>query len=253
MNGNITIKEKKSKGPVIIIIILVLVIVGLSTYILSDKGIIFTNKEEKTESNKKNTTTKTDKNTNSDDNTTKEEDTIKPLDLSKCLNNSTNTYSNQSEAPASKYGLSMSINQDKMSVTLNIDWATFGPISGATAYVGTVKTYQITGFTSKVKSAYIGDVGQDATGITLFFLMEDSTVSYMPMFIWKQDTQGNIYQVMNYTNDNFIIKGVLPTAKDVINLYTVNASNGSGWITTIAATKDGSFYDLGELFNNKDY
>lgn len=252
MNGNITVKEKKSKGPVIIIIILVLVIVGLSTYILSDKGIIFTNKEEKTESNKKNTT-KTDKNTNSDDNTTKEEDTIKPLDLSKCLNNSTNTYSDQSEATASKYGLSMSVNQDKMSVTLNIDWATFGPISGSTAYVGTVKTYQITGFTSKVKSAYIGDVGQDATGITLFFLMEDNTVSYMPMFIWKQDTQGNGYSQMNYTNDNFVIKGVLPTAKNVINLYIANASNGSGYITTIAATKDGSFYDLGLLFTNKDY
>lgn len=248
MDGNVTIKEKKSKGPVIIIIILVLVVVGLSTYILSDKGIIFTNKEEKTESNKKDTT-KTDNN----DNTTKEEDTIKPLNLSKCLNNSTNTYSDQSEAPTSNYGLSMSINQDKMSITLNIDWATFGPISGATAYVGTEETYQITGFTSKVKSAYIGDVGQDATGITLFFLMEDSTVSYMPMFIWKKDTQGNIYQVMNYTNDNFIIKDVLPTAKDVINLYTVNASNGSGWITTIAATKDGSFYDLGLLFTNKDY
>ena len=68
MNGSITVKEKKSKGPVIIIIILVLVIVGLSTYILSDKGIIFTNKEEKTESNKKETT-KTDKKDN-DDNTT---------------------------------------------------------------------------------------------------------------------------------------------------------------------------------------
>lgn len=147
----------------------------------------------------------------------------------------------------------MSINQDKMSVTLNIDWATFGPISGATAYVGTVKTYQITGFTSKVKSAYIGDVGQDATGITLFFLMEDNTVSYMPMFIWKQDTQGNGYSQMNYTNDNFVIKGVLPTAKDVINLYIASASNGSGYITTIAATKDGSFYDLGLLFTNKDY
>ena len=53
----------------------------------------------------------------------------KPLDLSKCLNNSTNTYSDQSEATASKYGLSMSINQDKMSVTLNIDWATSSDFS----------------------------------------------------------------------------------------------------------------------------
>ena len=83
--------------------------------------------------------------------------------------------------------------------------------------------------------------------------MEDNTVSYMPMFIWKKDTQGNGYSQMNYTNDNFVIKGVLPTAKDVINLYIANASNGSGYITTIAATKDGSFYDLGLLFTNKDY
>lgn len=250
MNEDITFKEKKGKGPVIIIIILVLVVIGLSAYIISDKGIIFTNKEEKAESNKKDTTTKTDKNTNSDDNTTKEEDTIKPLDLSKCLNNSTNTYSDQSEAPTSKYGLSMSVNQDKMSVTLNINWATFGPISGATSYVGTEESYQVTGFTSKVKAAYVGDVGQDATGITLFFLMEDSTVSYMPMFIWKKDTQGNIYKEMNYTNDNFVTKGVLPTAKNVINLYIANAPD---YITTIAATKDGSFYDLGLLFTNKEF
>ena len=252
MNGNITIKEKKSKGPVIIIIILVLVIVGLSTYILSDKGIILTNKEEKTESNKKDTT-KTNKKDN-DDNTTKEEDTIKPLDLSKCLNNSTNTYSDQSEAPASKYGLSMSINQDKMSVTLNIDWASFGPISGATAYVGTVKAYQITGFTSKVKNAYVGSIGQDITGVTLFFLMEDSTVSYMPMFVLRKDDLGNIREKMNYTDDNFTVTGLLPKVKDVVNLYTVTSTSGvSSASTTIGATKDGSFYDLGELFTNKDF
>ncbi len=72
---------RKVQGPVCIIIILVLVIVGLYLHLifLSDKGIIFTNKEEKTESNKKETT-KTDFLDN-DDNTTKEEDTIKPLIL----------------------------------------------------------------------------------------------------------------------------------------------------------------------------
>lgn len=55
-----------------------------------------------------------------------------------------------------------------------------------------VKAYQITGFTSKVKNAYVGSIGQDITGVTLFFLMEDSTVSYMPMFVLKKDDLGNI-------------------------------------------------------------
>ncbi len=80
----------------------------------------------------------------------------------------------------------MSINQDKMSVTLNIDWATFGPISGATSYVGTVKTYQITGFTSKLRLLILA-MSVKMLLVSLYsFLMEDNTVSYMPMFILKK-------------------------------------------------------------------
>ena len=37
---------------------------------------------------------------------------------------------------------------------------------------------------------------------------------------------------------------------NVIKLYTVDASNGSGWRTTIGATSDGSFYDLGDIIKN---
>lgn len=52
---------------------------------------------------------------------------------------------------------------------------------------------------------------------------------------------------MNYTDNNFTVTGLLPKVKDVVNLYVSSAS------TTIGATKDGSFYDLGELFTNKDF
>ena len=234
MNGNINTTEKKDRGPIIIIAISILIVVCIGAYLLGNKDTILKNKQENTE-------------------VKKNDDSIKPLDLSKCLNNSTNTYSNEGKVSSSSAGLSVSVNSDKTSATLKIDWTTFGPISGEESYPSATKSYQIAGFTSKIKAAYVGDMGQDATSITLFFLMEDSTVSYMPMFIWKKDSQGNVELQMNYTNENFTVKGVLPKAKDVVELYNVNASNGSGWVTIIAATKDGSFYDLGELFTNKEF
>lgn len=224
-------------------LVVVVLIIALELLIVGGISLLSSKEKEANKNNRPETTKK------KEDTTTK----VEPLDLKKWLNNSNNTYSNPLDATSSVYSLSMKVNSDKTSVSLSIAWTTFGPLVGMIDKGNEVKTYQITGFTSKGKNAYIGDVGQDATGITLFFLMECNTVSYMPMFICKQDTQGNIYQVMNYTNDKFVIKGVSPTAKDVINLYITNASNGSGYITTIVATKDGSFYDLGILFTNKDY
>ena len=231
-----TNNKKISAGVIVLIIALVLLIAG-GISLLSSKG-------KETNKNNKPETTK------------KEEDTTKvePLDLKKGLNNSNNTYSNPLDATSSAYGLSMEVNSDKTSVSLNIAWATFGPLVGMTDKGNEVKTYQITGFTSKVKNAYVGSIGQDITGVTLFFLMEDSTVSYMPMFVLRKDDLGNVREKMNYTDDNFTVTGLLPKVKDVVNLYTVTSTSGvSSASTTIGATKDGSFYDLGELFTNKDF
>lgn len=228
--------KKISAGVIVLIIALVLLIAG---------GIsLLSSKEKETNKNNKPETTK------KEDTTTK----VEPLDLKKGLNNSNNTYSNPLDATSSAYGLSMKVNSDKTSVSLSIAWATFGPLVGMTDKGNEVKTYQITGFTSKVKNAYIGSIGQDITGVTLFFLMEDSTVSYMPMFVLRKDDLGNIREKMNYTDDNFTVTGLLPKVKDVVNLYTVTSTSGvSSASTTIGATKDGSFYDLGELFTNKDF
>ena len=229
--------KKISAGVIFLIIALVLLIAGGIT--------ILSSKEKETNKNNKPETTKKEDNT-----TTK----VEPLDLKKGLNNSNNNYSNHLDATSSAYGLSMKVNSDKTSVSLSIAWATFGPLVRMTDKGNEVKDYQITGFTSKVKNAYVDIIGQDITGVTLFFLMEDSTVSYMPMFVLKKDDLGNIREKMNYTDDNFTVTGLLPKVKDVVNLYTVTSTSGvSSASTTIGATKDGSFYDLGELFTNKDF
>lgn len=243
-------KKKSKKGLIITIIFLVLIILGLVGYICYDKGIIFSKVESE---NKQSTTKAVD-----EDKTIIEETTIKELDLSKCLNTSNISYSNSSDV-AGDYGLSMNINSDKKSITLSIDWNKFGPLSTASAWAAEVKTYQISGFSKTISSTFVGDVGQDATGITLFYIMSDGTVEYTPLFNLKYDSQNNSYYEMNYTydyssdgritNQYFVTKGSISGVSDVVKLYNVDASNNSGWRTTIGAKANGSFYDLGNVIS----
>lgn len=248
--------DNKSNKLIVVIVILSLIIVGMGVYIAYDKGVIFSSVENDTKQsndNKELEETKEEQKNDSDDS-----NKIKPLDLSKCLNSSSGTYQNSSDVEGN-YGLSMSINQDQKSITLSIDWSKFGPLSNASSYASTVENYQITGFSKSISSVFVGDYGQDSTGITLFYVMSDGTVEYTPIFALKQDSQGNSYYEMNYTYDyssdgrvtgqHFATKGIINGVTDVIKLYTADYSipNGSGLRTTIGARKDGSFYDLGKL------
>lgn len=251
-NQSLKAKNKKNNLLVGIILLLIIIIIGMGIYIMYDKGILFSDTEvqDKKANNKKETVEKKKEN--------KEVEEVKPLDLSKCLNNNTNTYSNPTDIEGNT-GLSMRINPDKKSITLSIDWPVFGPLSMTAAYSPNVEEYQITGFSKEIKQAFVGELGQDAMGITLFYLMDDQTVEYTPMFILKMDSTNHSYYEMNYAietyGDNqmrtgFSTNGPVTDAKEVIKFYTVNASNGFGWITTIGTTKDGSFYDLGDMINN---
>ncbi len=241
-------KPKGNKGLIILIIILIIVILGMAGYIAYDKGIL-SNNQKTSEAQKTEEEKPTNENT---------EEVEKPLNLSKCLNNSTATYTNPQETEGN-YGLSMQINSDQKSINLSINWQIFGPLSGATAYASEIENYQITGFSKSIKSTFIGDLGQDAMGITLFYLMEDGTVEYTPMFIRKIDGQNNSYYETNYTYDygtdgritgqHFATAGMINQVTDIIKLYTADASAQVGWKTTIAAKKDGSFYDLGSIIN----
>lgn len=237
MNENIKNDSKKKN---IIIIILILVIIAMGGYILYDKNTIsLKSKEVKENSKKVQTPIKEEK-----------QEQIKPLDLNKCINNSNVTYTDSHLATNTDTtsGISMNINPDKTSVTLSINWNTFGPISMSSSWAPETRTYQINGFSGQIKDVYVGITGQDAMGITLFYLMEDGTVEYTPMFNFKTDSQGNSYYEMNYKTENsFTSSGKINTVTDVIKIYTVSATNGAGWSTTIGAKKDGSFYDLGSL------
>ncbi len=250
---NVEAKGEKKKYTILIVCLLLLIL-GLVGYIAYDHKLLFSSdvEQEEKKAEKKKETEK--ENSEPLESATEESSAPKALNLSLCLNNPGVTYSSPTQEEG-KYGLSMTINPEQTSITLNIDWNTFCSIVSSVVYGGgtcsqTIESYQITGFTKKVQQVFIGDLGQAANGITLFYLMEDGTVEYTPMFVRKTDAQGNSWYVLNYSGNNaatvhFESSGMVPSAKDVIQFYKVSASNGSGWITTIGATKEGSFYDLG--------
>ena len=144
---------------------------------------------------------------------------------------------------------------------------TFGPHSGASAWGKETEKYDVENLSGKVKAGYVGEVGQDVTGTTLFYLMDNGTVEYTKMFVIKTNPDGTTYYNMNYTYEkdsngkitgqHFESQGKVNGVEDAYELYTVDAvpDDGSdgpkigGYVTTIASKKDGSFYDLGNVID----
>lgn len=185
---------------------------------------------------------------------------IKELDLTKCLNNTEIQYSNPNQSQENTW-FSAEINDDKKSVTVTVNWDELIDNSFQKTSTG-MKTYQAKGFDKKIKKVYIDGFGQDYTsGQVLFYLMEDGTVEYTPLYISKQDINSprilfyvNLTSVTdingNVVEEYFESDGVIPEVTDVVDFYSVGASGERfGWHTTIAATSDGAFYDLFEIIN----
>ena len=159
--------NKLGKNKLIIISVIVIIIVLLVVL-----GIVFLNKTEKF---------------NIQDVTSSEK-----LNLSKSLNTKNLVYDNPTENEGD-YGLSMSINEDGKSITLNIDWDKFGPLSNMRYKGEGEKTYQIKDFSNKVYRVLIGEIGENLSGLTLIYLLDNGTVEYTPIFVVKEGTNGEKY------------------------------------------------------------
>ena len=123
---------------------------------------------------------------------------MKELNLSKCLNTKNITYSNASDIEGN-YGISLKINSDNKSITITEDLDKLMPLlppyASSTWVPNTLKSYQIKGFSKNIKETFIGELGQDITGLTLFFLMDDGTVEYTPYMIKKTNSDGSFYDL----------------------------------------------------------
>lgn len=240
---------------IIVLSVVALLLAGTVGYLIAEK--VISNKYENEAIDEKDDEVKGNENNTQQDIENMEDNVvIQKLDLSKCLNTSYN-YSNSSDKEGD-YGLSMSINSNKRSITLSIYWSKFGHLSTASTWPDSIEKYQITGFEKNVVNTFVGDIGQSTKGIVLFYLMEDGTVEYTPMFELKYDSYNNSYYVMNYTYEysvdgritgqHFEPKGLISDVENVIKLYNTDvATSGAGHRSTIGAKADGSFYDLGEI------
>lgn len=240
-------KVNSSKGIIIGLVIFIIILIGVIVTLLLKPDLFSTSTKsgEKGKANQQETK-KTEKTTKEE---TKESDTIKEIDPTKPLNTNGNTYSDISDKKED-VGIDIKINDDKQSITISFHEKANKTIADVTHSTYTTETVEktITGFNKNIKSTYISCNGQDVTGIVFYFLMEDNTIKFIKWFNQKTDASGNTYYDTALHRGESTILNV-DNVDGIVKLYGANVSApmSSGAHTTLAATKDGSFYDLGVI------
>ena len=229
--------KKKRNIFVYTTIILAFIVVGLIGYIIYDK----VNEDEEV--------------IEREEPTPPNKEDVKELDITNCLNGVEGVTYSKPKVVTSAYGLEVKINDDKLGVTVSVDGTgVFNKnVSTITSHERDESNYNlvVNGFDKKIDKVFIGEFGQDATGITLIYLMEDKTVSYTRLFKKNYDDANTLYFTLNNvleSNNNFIfnVDEEYTEIGDIVGIYNAEYSipNGGGASTVIASLKDGSFYDL---------
>ncbi len=211
------------------IIILVLIIIGLSIYIAYDKNIIFQSSvdiEEKQEKTKKQNKSDIEKNT--------KEEIDYTFNNAKISNNSNGYNYYLSSGNLGDIGIHATLKEDIKSVKLSVDWSKMAINYNNKSHSNTTETYTIN-FDKEITEVYLGDFGVTADLSTLFFLMKDKTIEYMPI---RKATDTN----------NFVSYGKLPDVDGTIKFlsggFSIPNSPVGGGLTTFAQKEDGTFLDL---------
>ena len=222
-------KGKSNVSLIIIIVVLLIAVLGLCAYIFLNKDNSSitkyvtgnNNTNTKNESSQKNTET----NTNTQG--TKTNSTI-TFDGSKSINSSEKNYTLSCQGNA---GIWITVDSTQKVLTFS-----FTPTRVVEFYP---LTWQSTrndmsssniNFEKKIVDVFFGGMGQSSSGDTLFILLEDGTVEYIPIVHMFNHAQG---APVSYGK----INGVSNVAK-----FTLSST--AGGVTTLAIKNDGTFYDL---------
>ena len=128
----------------------------------------------------------------------------------------------------------LSYNRNTLSNAYQLNWDLTG------VETGTLESQTIT-FDKKINDVLFGGIGQDATGDVILFLMEDGTISYIP--VYQALTTNGVEALTTYQT--------ISNITDVVKFYTANVTSGaSSSVTVLAQTKDGTLYDLAPIINN---
>lgn len=219
--------KKKNNNSVLTILVVVLLLVCLTMGVY-----IFTKKNENSGGN--NTNNNNNNPTNSEQSNAKDYANAKILvfDGSKSLNTK-RTYrlidSNAAGVHAivkpSQNELDFSFVPSRVVSVYALNWAS----QRNDVVTNTIK------FDKKITDIYFGGFGQTADGDTLFILLDDGTVEYIPLV-----------HMFNNAQEHAVSYGKVPGATDVVKFVSaqVSGEKASGYVTTLAIRSDGSFYDM---------
>ena len=219
--------KKKNNNSVLTILVVVLLLVCLTMGVY-----IFTNKNENSGGN--NTNNNNNNLTNSEQSNAKDYANAKILvfDGSKSLNTE-RTYrlidSNAAGVHAivkpSQNELDFSFVPSRVVSVYALNWAS----QRNDVVTNTIK------FDKKITDIYFGGFGQTADDDTLFILLDDGTVEYIPLV-----------HMFNNAQEHAVSYGKVPGATDVVKFVSaqVSGEKASGYVTTLAIRSDGSFYDM---------
>lgn len=216
---NKKVPEKNIKILVVVLFIVALIsTIGLITCIetiIDNECIQYNSEKDKTD-------VKTEKKS---DNKTSQ---IVLIDSSKVINSEDKNYTLACQGNAgiwvtvdsTQKNLTFSFTPQQVVEKYNIKWS-----SDRT----NMKSSQIT-FDKKVVDLFFGGMGQTVTHDTLFILLEDGTVEYIP-----------IVHMFNHIQAEVVSYGKIKGVEDVVKF---SLANTTGAVTTLAIKGDGTFYDL---------
>lgn len=254
-------EENKAKGKsnIILIILLMLFFVALAFgcgIILGQK--LGDNKKEIKNESKENEVVEKDDNTveNEPENTTeeneleqKEEKEEKDSKAHSTLKEKRNEfdYVYVPTVRDNDFGVEVSILQNRKDIEIVIDNDRIKDMY--LIDIGSENFSKILTFNKKVNQVFFGHFGQANGGEHIFFVMEDGTVEYIPLFEELNKKDWISLSDSKKMNSHGQIKGVT----DVIYLYNLSVESGlSGYYSVGATRKDGTFYDLNDFLDNME-
>lgn len=227
-------EEGKSKGKsngvlIAIIVILLIAVLGLCGYIFLNKDNSSSTKyisgsnnaNAKNENSQKNEETKTDIQES-------KSNSVITFDGSKSINSNEKNYTLSCQGNA---GIWVTVDSTQKVLTFSFTPTKvieFYPLTWSSTR-NDVASSKIN-LDKKIVDVFFGGMGQSSSGDTLFILLEDGTVEYIPIVHMFNHVQA---EVVSYGK----INGVSDVAK-----FTLSST--SGGVTTLAIRNDGTFYDL---------
>lgn len=227
---------EKSKTSKVLMIVMLLVILGLSFYIVYDKGFFVSNNSNTV---KQKSLNKENENVLSNTDTTKDNDckVERGIDSNKCINNNNKytlaVYNNGGR------GIDLTLDDSRKKLTISFNCSTINRVYSL-GWVTALESYdmekQDIAFDQEIADMFIGGFGQDSSNDTLLLLMKDGSIQYIPI---RKAFQNDRMSLKSY--------GKLSDVSDVIKFYSANVTDG---VTTIAQKADGTFYDLSVVLKN---